>query len=931
MRDPASVEELLAHEGFLRGLVRGIVRGEAEVDDVVQETWATALEKPPKSPGALRAWLGRVARNVAFGRRRAEARRARRETVAARPEGVPSPLEILERESLRRKLVQTVLALDAVYRDPIVLRWFEGLSVVEVATRLGVPEGTAKTRLRRGLARLRERLDERHGGDRGAWMAAILPLAGSDARWLETTSRAPPAPFASPVAKVACAALALVAVAGVAAWFALPGTDPASSDDHPAASPSASAEPGLAVAPAPEPSATDANAPSSDEDASPRAVAHAPGVRPLAVLHGFVVDAGGAARAGVAIEASPAAGAAPGAIPPGIPPGATLRTATDGRGRFEFAGVPGGAWHVRAAAGTDLAGEALAEARDRAPWVRVVLAPRVERATVRVHVAGVDGRPVEAARVEFVPDADEPTLSGTTDATGFASLDVGRGGGVLRASHATGANWMWFRETEPLCARAGKDPVSCVLSPTGSIAGRVRTRDGNPVADAVVGSWRLPVMRAGPPSRGLCEVTTTDPRGEFSFDSVVPGIHVVLVTGAGGMVAEDPAGEEWDGQRWLRVEAGRASRLELTVVAGGVIEGTVTDEAGRALAGARVEVSLPLGAPFGRDQARVGDVPVWRLGSPWPEGAVHAYGRRIARTDEGGRYRFDGLPTSAAWRVVASAPGRAFDSRPSVPVRVGETVTLSHRLGPAGALEALLPQGQTYSLRREGDDGPFVAFETPAGASGAVTLAGLAPGRYALSGSSWRSEDALAPIAFEVRAGAATFVDAAESVRGRTRLVLGRRGTPVAGAAVEDAHAMRLSGADGVVEIAGALRPGVPLRIDLRGPEIDAVRVSLALPASDWSAAVHERRVEVPDDRLRIRVVGADRRPAAGATVRLRGTRLAVGADRTAGVDEARRTDPGGYASFAALPAGDYDLSVGAVGARTVRVPDDGDVEMALP
>ena len=58
----------------------------------------------------------------------------------------------------------------------MLLRYFDDLAPREVASRLGVPVETVRTRLRRGLERLRTALDERHGGDRSAWAGGLVPL-----------------------------------------------------------------------------------------------------------------------------------------------------------------------------------------------------------------------------------------------------------------------------------------------------------------------------------------------------------------------------------------------------------------------------------------------------------------------------------------------------------------------------------------------------------------------------------------------------------------------------------------------------------------------------------------------------------------------------------------------------------------------------------
>src|SRR5262249_28900190 len=94
---------LLQHQRYLRRLVRNLVRDENAAEDLVQTTWLAALEQPPRSPDALRSWLARVARNLSFNRRRAEANEARRRERAAREgswppaDEVAAELELAER------------------------------------------------------------------------------------------------------------------------------------------------------------------------------------------------------------------------------------------------------------------------------------------------------------------------------------------------------------------------------------------------------------------------------------------------------------------------------------------------------------------------------------------------------------------------------------------------------------------------------------------------------------------------------------------------------------------------------------------------------------------------------------------------------------------------------------------------------------------
>ncbi|MBN2490861.1 MAG: sigma-70 family RNA polymerase sigma factor [Planctomycetes bacterium] len=162
MRNPAtsaSVEALLAHRDWLRALLRQLIADEHAVDDAVQDTWLAALERPPRPSTAPRAWLRGVARNLSLrwrsGRERAPAIGAAAET----PPVVPDPATVVEKEAARRRVVHEVLRLAPCYRDVVLLRFFEELPPREIARRLREPVETVRTRLKRALAILRERLD----------------------------------------------------------------------------------------------------------------------------------------------------------------------------------------------------------------------------------------------------------------------------------------------------------------------------------------------------------------------------------------------------------------------------------------------------------------------------------------------------------------------------------------------------------------------------------------------------------------------------------------------------------------------------------------------------------------------------------------------------------------------------------------------------
>ncbi len=166
-------ESLLRHRDFLEALARGLLDDDAEAEDVVQETYVAALERPPEGARSLRAWLARVARNRAVDFVRRRARRRTREARAARRDSSPDPSELAERLHGHRRAVEALLALDPPHRDVLLLRFYEDLPPREIARRLGIPVDTVRTRQRRALERMRASL----GGSRGSGALLLLPVS----------------------------------------------------------------------------------------------------------------------------------------------------------------------------------------------------------------------------------------------------------------------------------------------------------------------------------------------------------------------------------------------------------------------------------------------------------------------------------------------------------------------------------------------------------------------------------------------------------------------------------------------------------------------------------------------------------------------------------------------------------------------------------
>lgn len=169
-------EALLAHAEWIRALARRLVTDESLADDVVQEAWLAMLRHPLRGVRDPAGWIAGVVRNLARRAQRSRIRGEARELRADPPPPPPSPSEILEQEAARKQVVDAVLALDEPYRSTLLLRYYEELEPIEIARRLAIPPGTVRTRLRRALSLLRERLVGNHGPR--SLPAGLVLLAG---------------------------------------------------------------------------------------------------------------------------------------------------------------------------------------------------------------------------------------------------------------------------------------------------------------------------------------------------------------------------------------------------------------------------------------------------------------------------------------------------------------------------------------------------------------------------------------------------------------------------------------------------------------------------------------------------------------------------------------------------------------------------------
>lgn len=142
-------------------LSRMLGRG-SEIEDLAQETFVRAYRAFPKfdpdGPAQVSTWLLTIATRLAL-----DVRKKKRLEVAPIDEstdaaGTSTPELALERRELGRALADAAAALPDDQRAALVLAEYHGLSILEIAQALGVPENTAKTRLFRAREKMRASL-----------------------------------------------------------------------------------------------------------------------------------------------------------------------------------------------------------------------------------------------------------------------------------------------------------------------------------------------------------------------------------------------------------------------------------------------------------------------------------------------------------------------------------------------------------------------------------------------------------------------------------------------------------------------------------------------------------------------------------------------------------------------------------------------------
>jgi RNA polymerase sigma-70 factor (ECF subfamily) len=165
-----------------------ILQNEQDAEDTAQEAVLKALKNLPsfRAESKFSTWLISIAVNEARGRLR-HARVLKIESLDASQQdeegtSMPAvlsdwrevPSQALERRELRQMLRAAIASLPEIYRETVLLRDVEELSIAETAAALGVREGVVKTRLLRARLMLQKILAPKLASKRGGGLFGLF-------------------------------------------------------------------------------------------------------------------------------------------------------------------------------------------------------------------------------------------------------------------------------------------------------------------------------------------------------------------------------------------------------------------------------------------------------------------------------------------------------------------------------------------------------------------------------------------------------------------------------------------------------------------------------------------------------------------------------------------------------------------------------------
>jgi len=169
LRDRVSQDDALAREFEARiqdssslafRVAYGVLRQRQDAEDVAQEALVRAFQHMAslRDRERFRAWLVRITWRAALDRRRADARRGRRELAIVASEAQPDAEAVVIGREHRQMVWEAIDGLPEKLRLVVVLSAIEGHDTREVAALVGTSEGTVKSRMHRARKELAKRL-----------------------------------------------------------------------------------------------------------------------------------------------------------------------------------------------------------------------------------------------------------------------------------------------------------------------------------------------------------------------------------------------------------------------------------------------------------------------------------------------------------------------------------------------------------------------------------------------------------------------------------------------------------------------------------------------------------------------------------------------------------------------------------------------------
>jgi RNA polymerase sigma-70 factor (ECF subfamily) len=167
------------HQKRMLNISYRIIGNYDEACEMVQEAFIAAYKniKGFKGEAKFSTWLYAICINLSKNRLRQVRTRLHREPysvgnpiqiadgqiAADPPSSDPSPLEQLEARDVQQKVQGCINALDAEFKEVLILRDIQGFSYDEISDMLKIPEGTVKSRLFRAREGMRDCLKQTMG------------------------------------------------------------------------------------------------------------------------------------------------------------------------------------------------------------------------------------------------------------------------------------------------------------------------------------------------------------------------------------------------------------------------------------------------------------------------------------------------------------------------------------------------------------------------------------------------------------------------------------------------------------------------------------------------------------------------------------------------------------------------------------------------